>query len=329
MKIDDVAAALGISKGTVSRAITGHGRIAPATRQRVLDYMTAHDFHPNTIAQSLSRRKTMNIAFTVPSARELTQLPFFLQCLVGVRRQAVAHAYDTLVVDNTYADVQRVVSQQKVDGVIVSRNLVGSRLLGYLAGTGLPFVLIGTTPRADVIQIDHDHRTACRELTTRLLDQWSGTPGLIAGSGAHLVTRARAKGFRDGAPGAPIAWGATDERSVVTAFRALRDQGVDLVFCEDDMICGCLESNLRTGRLGTKRDTLRVASFYDSPLLEALNPDVPVLRFDADDLGAQAATLLLARLSGQTVQNMCLSYAIITDRSDRKAVPSLLKGNKE
>ena len=37
--ITQIAQALGVSKATVSRAISGNGRISTATRQRVLDYV--------------------------------------------------------------------------------------------------------------------------------------------------------------------------------------------------------------------------------------------------------------------------------------------------
>ena len=37
--ITQSAQALGVSKATVSRAISGNGRISTATRQRVLDYV--------------------------------------------------------------------------------------------------------------------------------------------------------------------------------------------------------------------------------------------------------------------------------------------------
>jgi len=319
VNISEVALALGISKGTVSRAITGNGRIAPSTRQMVLDFMAEHNYRPNTIAQSLSHRKTMNLAFTVPDDKDLIQLPFFLQCLVGARTAAHPKGYDILVVSNTVSDVDRVVTSQKVDGVIVSRNLVGSPLLGHLETTGLPFVLIGTTPQHNILQIDHDHRAACRELTGLLLQRWQGQPGLIAGARSHMVSRARAQGFQDAAGDAPIVWGAVDERSIVAAFNQLRRCGVDLFFCEDDMICGHLENNLRSGRLATGSEDIRVASFYDSPMLEALTPEVPVVHIDALDLGARACDMVLARIAGREQNNVLLQYEIKTRRNDRRA----------
>ena len=56
--ISDVAEALGVSKTTVSRAISGKGRIGAATRKRVLEYIQEHDYKPNVIARGLAQSKT-------------------------------------------------------------------------------------------------------------------------------------------------------------------------------------------------------------------------------------------------------------------------------
>ena len=49
-QLDDIAKALGISKTTVSRAISGKGRVSEATRNRVLDCIKEMNYSPNMIA---------------------------------------------------------------------------------------------------------------------------------------------------------------------------------------------------------------------------------------------------------------------------------------
>ncbi len=51
LTINDIADALGVSKTTVSRAISGKGRIGEETRARVLQYIEAHNYRPNVIAK--------------------------------------------------------------------------------------------------------------------------------------------------------------------------------------------------------------------------------------------------------------------------------------
>lgn len=57
--IADVAEALHVSKTTVSRAISGKGRISDETRQRVLSYIEANDFKPNVIAKRACTEKDL------------------------------------------------------------------------------------------------------------------------------------------------------------------------------------------------------------------------------------------------------------------------------
>ena len=47
LTIDDIARELGVSKTTVSRAISGKGRISTATRERVQAYIEEHNYKPN------------------------------------------------------------------------------------------------------------------------------------------------------------------------------------------------------------------------------------------------------------------------------------------
>ena len=55
--ISDIAEALGISKTTVSRAISGKGRIGEDTVRRVQEYIKEHDYIPNPMAKGLASQK--------------------------------------------------------------------------------------------------------------------------------------------------------------------------------------------------------------------------------------------------------------------------------
>ncbi|WP_242870367.1 LacI family DNA-binding transcriptional regulator [Eubacterium ruminantium] len=53
--IDDIAEALGVSKTTVSRAVSGKGRISEVTRARVLDYIKSTIITPTHLPGDLRR----------------------------------------------------------------------------------------------------------------------------------------------------------------------------------------------------------------------------------------------------------------------------------
>ena len=66
LTIDDIARELQISKTTVSRAISGKGRIGQETRDKVLRYIKENNYKPSAIARGLAQSKTFNISLVMP-----------------------------------------------------------------------------------------------------------------------------------------------------------------------------------------------------------------------------------------------------------------------
>ena len=117
--ISDVAEALGVSKTTVSRAISGKGRIGEATRLRVLEYIEQCDYKPNVIAKSLAQSKTFNICVVMPGDFALMDLPFFQSVILGIQEIAGINEYDILLCvcsDSDISGLERIISNGKVDG---------------------------------------------------------------------------------------------------------------------------------------------------------------------------------------------------------------------
>ena len=95
--IDDIARELGVSKTTVSRAISGKGRIGQATRERVLAFIKEHDYRPNVVARGLAQRKTYNIALLMPKDYVATEFLFFKDCMNGICEVASEYNYDIII----------------------------------------------------------------------------------------------------------------------------------------------------------------------------------------------------------------------------------------
>lgn len=60
--IDDVARAAGVGKGTVDRVLHSRGRVAPETRERVLQCIEQLDYKPNKAARMLAKTRAYRIA---------------------------------------------------------------------------------------------------------------------------------------------------------------------------------------------------------------------------------------------------------------------------
>lgn len=315
LTIADIADTLGVSKTTVSRAISGKGRIGSETRERVLKYIDAHNYTPNVIAKSLAQNKTYNLAVVMPGDYELIDLPFFRNCIMGIQEIASSFDYDMLLTVCNNADVtklERIVRNRKVDGVILLRSFMDDVQVEYLQEKNIPFVVTGSSNYKGVVQVDNDHRAACRELTSILLMKRMKKIALIGGNEEHVVTQSRLMGFKDAFADSGTA---VDESLIymnldnpVLLDGKLDDiikREVDCIVCMDDAICMEVLYKLRREGISVP-DQIRVASFYNSSMLETHDPSITSLDFDAKELGMLVCRTLLDMIEGQKVQKKTL-----------------------
>lgn len=330
LTIGDIAQELGVSKTTVSRAISGKGRIGPKTRKKVLDYIEEHHYSPNVIAKGLAQSKTFNLGMVLPGDYNVVELPFFQKCMLGVSRTASAHGYDVLISMVTAEDItqlKRAVTNRKIDGVILTRTLADDPSMQYLKESGVPFVAIGSTDDRDVIQIDNDHRSACRELTDNLLESGIGKIALIGGDEGYMVTRSRLKGFEDAfykrkdwRGSRQVFLNVKDSREVGGLVDRLLAENVECIVSMDDFLCSCVLNALQQ-RQAAIPEQMQAASFYDSTMLEYHRPSITSIRFNVEELGYQACELLLRLIDEEDVERKTLlGYEVCMRRSTRREI---------
>lgn len=311
MTIDDIARELQVSKTTVSRAISGKGRISKSTRERVIRYIQEMNYKPNAIAKGLAQQKTYNIGFVMPNDYSLVDLPFFQKCMLGVSEIASSFDYDVLISTVSEGDIsqlERMVDNHKVDGVILSRTLVKDAPAEFLKDKGIPFVTIGTSLNKDIIQVDNDHRSACRELTSILLMRGIRKMALVGGNKAHVVTQKRLQGYMDAfleqslSPDNRLIYMDVESSIMIDkVVEEMVERHVECVICMDDSLCGHVLNKLRKDKLRVPAD-IKVASFYNSTLLENNIPSITSLQFDIRELGMVTCKTLLDVIDGKEVQ---------------------------
>lgn len=320
LTIADVAEHLGISKTTVSRAISGKGRVSEETRQRVQLYIDQMNYKPNVIAKGLAQSKTYNIAVMLPADCDMQELPFFQNCMCGICEAAAARDYDVLSVYTTagvLGGLERIISNHKVDGVVLTRTLVEDAAADYLKKRGIPVVAVGSSKDTSLIQVDHDHRSACRELTWHLLSQGIRKVGLIGGNESHMVTRNRYEGFADAfrMAGFPIDmnlvyFGAEKAQKIEQAVEELLEKKAECIVCMDDMICNYVMQKLRETDTNLL-NIVKVASFYGGVSGSVLASQVETVEFDAKKLGSVTCNTLLDVIDGrQSAVKQLLPYKL-------------------
>jgi DNA-binding LacI/PurR family transcriptional regulator len=323
--ISDVADALGVSKTTVSRAISGKGRIGEATRQRVIEYITVHDYTPNVIAKGLAQSKTFNLCVVMPGNYALVDLPFFQEAIIGIQETAEQMQYDILLCisrENDVSSLERILSNRKVDGVMLLRTFVKDPQIELLLSKHIPFVTVGSTEYKHVAQIDHDHENACCELTAILLSQGMERIALLGGNDHFVVNKSRFRGYEKAyeacgrAIDPAIIYSNLENKELIErAVDSALENHADCILCMDDAICGQVLRKLRQDHRKVP-EQVRVASFYNSAVLENNTPSVTALSFDARALGSAACTNLLGQIAHEAYEERTLlSYEVVLKQS--------------
>lgn len=325
--ISDVADALGVSKTTVSRAISGKGRISDSTRQKVLDYIKVHDYKPNVIAKSLAQSKTFNICVVMPGDYALVDLPFFQEAIMGIQEIAGMMEYDILLCicqDNDISSLRRVIMNRKVDGVILLRTFVDDPQIEFLKNKNIPFITTGSTEEPGVYQVDHDHMNACKELTSFVLMKGFNRISILGGGEMIMANKKRLEGVMAAYEEARCEL--QDENLYLNLeSKAFVDRAVELaigkntdcILCMDDAICGQVLRKLRQENIQVPND-IRIASFYNSSVLENNIPSITSLSFDAKELGMYACKYLLNMIENIEVnERTLLSYEVVLKESTK------------
>ena len=323
--IDDIARDLGVSKTTVSRAISGKGRISEATRTRVLDYIRACNYRPSAAAKGLAESRTYNLALVLPKSFIQLDLPYIRQAMNAICEEAFTWDYNILVclsTDDKADSLLRTLDNRKVDGVILSRTVENDKLVDILLEQDIPFATIGSLPPGirgkATVEADHDHVGGCRAFCNSILKGSQEKIAVLGNDMRYIVNQSRLAGFNKAAQETAfpqdlilLRTQISNYRECAMAVQELLSQGVRRFLAMDDDICVDILRTLEaTGRV-TPGD-VEIYSLADSQRLDSYRFPVAALRFDAAELGQIACRELLRCLRDESYDsNPLLGYRII------------------
>ena len=301
--MDDIAAELQLSKSTVSRALSGYGRISEDTVRRVKECADAHGFRPNLVAKALACKKTLNIAAVMPLESTVSQMMFYHECLSGIVSKASEFGYSVLVCmtdGNDNNALKDIVYNRKVDAVVLTQLKQDDRNVAFLRAEKFPFIVIGSCASEGIVQLDSKMKEACCEFTRRCVSKLTnGSKVLFVSGNLDIVAnRNRIDGFLSGMEASGID---SARYAVCTNFTEVDGTALgswDLILCADDVVCLLVIDSLKKNAMELGKDVL-VASFHDSILLKMGSPAVSAIHVDAFQLGKSAAELAFTILSGK------------------------------
>ena len=194
-----IAQALGLSLGTVHRALSGRGSVSAKTRERILEYTRRNHYAVNRVAASQLGKKTNMIGLVLPECNS----GFFGLQAKGVVNAAEKAGYSVIqnshnnASDMSIADRIQRLREHRVDGLLLHPLAIqGEReaLEGAIAER-IPMVFIGgMQPDMHVPYVDVPNTLAAEKGVSSLIELGHERIGLIVNKMDSQVVSQRLSG---------------------------------------------------------------------------------------------------------------------------------------
>jgi DNA-binding LacI/PurR family transcriptional regulator len=299
----DVARLAGVSHQTVSRVINDSDRVAPGTRDRVLEAMRLLEYRPNSVARALvtGRSRTVGvIGFN-------TTLFGPASTLFGIERSAHEADYLTSVVsmpefnrDSVLLAVERL-RRHNVEGVLALA--AESSAIAALAPVSreLSLVALEAEPVHGIPTVAIDQYGGAVSATRHLLELGHRRIAHIAGPAGSLEVQLRLAGCRDTLAEAGLQlpapefgdWSAGSGYELGVHVAA--DPEITAIFvANDQMALGALRALDEAGR--RVPDDVSIVGFDAIPESEFFTPPLTTIHQDFVEIGRRGFELLLRRI---------------------------------
>lgn len=306
--IEEVAAAAGVSRSTVSRVVNGSTAVSPEALAAVHAVIERLNYVPNRAARSLASRQTHAIALIVPE--DTTRFfgdPFFAAIVAGITGTLRSSDYllNLLIASDDPGDkMTGFVRNGGVDGALLVSHHTSDAFIERIADA-VPVVYGGrpVTRRETDYVVDVDNILGAREATRRLIDIGRTRIATISGPLTMLSSVDRVQGFREALADAALTpfaeeQGDYSEASGAEAARRILAAGrPDAIFVASDLMARGALTALRASGIRVPEDVALVG-FDDSSVALSCDPQLTTMRQPMYAQGETMAQVLLSRLAG-------------------------------
>jgi LacI family transcriptional regulator len=326
--IKDVAAKVGVSPMTVSRAINGREGIRSETRAAVMAAIEALDYKPNAAARSLvtSAELRIGVIYSNPSAA------FMSEFLTGAFEEAASRGARLVILrapkgKSPSSKMLKNFIASGLSGVLLTPPLGDSvALLRLLADADLPTATIAAYAAESTVSVRINDREAAYEMSRHLLNLGHRRIGFIVGNPDQAASAERMAGFYEAVREFDnvetyIAQGDFSFDSGLIAAEQLLDRNPPptAIFASNDDMAAAVVSVAHRRHMDVPQQ-LSVAGFDDTTTAVTLWPPLTTVHQPVRELGAEALRLLAAQISSQAKQagssgDHLLDYKIVYRRS--------------
>jgi len=325
----DVAKRANVAISTVSRTISGKGKISEETQEIVRKAMRELGYKPNRVARRLRSPVGSGglIGLIIPNI----QNPFFADVARGVEDTAYLQKYAVLLCNYDENEQKQqfyldVLQSESVDGIIIPPLNEDDPAIRQLVRSGLPVVCVDrSVTNCDIDRVGVDNRRGAFDAVQHLIERGHRRIGIITGPRNSSTGRGRLQGYRDAheLAGIPI----EEELICIGEFKEqcgreqtarlldMRKPPTALFTCSSLTTIGAL--TIIAERKVRIPEQLALVGFDDMQLADVYTPPLSMVSQPAYDVGRCAAELLFKRIQHTKIPptNIVLSPRLIVRKS--------------
>lgn len=317
--IKDVAKKAGVSVGTVSNAINNIDIVSENTRRKVIKAIKELNFKPNSIARSLSKGKSNNIAIIVPEINN----PFFPELIRGITDYLETKGYYAIIRNTDGSEKKeeifiRDLNSLFVSGMIITPTDTNGRNFQILSELKVPMVIVdreSDTLKEDIV-IVNNHKGAY-EAVSYLINCGHKIIIILCGSKHTKTAQNRYIGWEKAMKenglfnNDYIYWGDftidSGRKNMDEVLKKFKK--VDAVFASNDIIAIGAMQAIRENGLRIPED-ISIIGFDDISFSKLLYPPLTTIRQPVYEIGSMASEILLKKIEGKNQQKNVCRYVI-------------------
>jgi len=295
---------------TVSRVVNNQPNVRQGTRERVLKAIHELSYHPNAAARALSAGQTKNIGMIFPPEEYILARAYFTELSVKLEQNLSSRGYHLFLGSirsgSEDPELHRLITERKVDGLIVFAPAVDDGNVRLLAAENAPFVAVHGRSRG-ASYVDTDNGAGMRLVLDHLTGLGHRRIAFVCGRLQEMNARERLVTYRRFLRSHGIEY---DERLVFhgdwslesgyDAFNTLRGKDqrpTAIVFSNDQMALGGIKAAHDRGM--SLPQEVSVTGYDDITYASFSSPSLTTIRQPIDDIARIAVDLILERIRGE------------------------------
>ncbi|TFC02363.1 LacI family transcriptional regulator [Cryobacterium adonitolivorans] len=326
--IDDVAAAAGVSRGTVSRVLNGGHWVSPDSLASVNSAIKKTGYRVNPHARSLATSRANSVAFLLTESHDrLFEDPNFAVLMRGASKALSVHDISLVLIMAGNEDEQRrateFITAGHVDGVLlVSSHSDRRGLISEIVAAGVPAIACGVPLGFErkMGYVAADDYAGARELVHHLAGLGRKRIATIAGpkdtSGGMRRFEGYADELGDDFDETLVARGDYSRASGAQSMTELleRHPDLDAVFAANDvMAAGAIDVLLASGR--RVPEDVAVGGFDDAPVATQTTPPLTTMHQPFERISEEMVRLLLRVIGGERPAAIVLPTDLVVRES--------------